>query len=192
VTSDAGQPRYVITPEQRDEAERRGALVAADLERPEWGRFQGFDPRFPVGVSLPGLLSFRFDRHDPATLQVELTGERCDLYVGRLDLRLAVAEARFEGPWAREVVDGRRDEVWFTEQRERQARRTFGRRGLFGGYRIQRHRLTVAGFRASRLVRRDGSVRVFFLDHERTLWNVGSDSLRGQALADVLSTFTLF
>jgi hypothetical protein len=183
------EPPFPIGPSLREEIRRRGCFVVEDFDRAGFSRVYSGDPRFPISAALPGVASCQFDRSDPVSLKLELRSDEGDLFVGRLDLRSTVEQGRFESRWAREVIEGRRDEVWFTDEREKLARRAFGPRGPLGRYRIERHCLSVTGHRASRMVSDGRTARVFLLDADTALWNVGSESLDGTAFDEVLSMF---
>ena len=173
-----------LTAGEQDDIRRYGCFYRAESEIGGFGRFFSADARLPISIALPGNPGQYFDRSDPVNLRVEFGRGGADLHIGRLDLALTVQEARFEALWAREVLDGRRDEVWFTEERQKLASRELGRRR----HRLERQAVHVGGFKASRIVFEDAQ-RVFFLTRHDVLWNIGTEALDDRTFRRVLLTF---
>lgn len=169
-----GLPPTGFTASHRQRIREERCFVTGECEIAGYCRFYSADARFPISIAAPGLASYWFDMSDaPQSITLTVYSKGTELFVLRRDLR---AEMGWEGQLARDVVAGYRDEIWFTNEREKFLKKNLA--GYSNKYRIDKHAVQMYGFRASRLVS-DGGERIFFMTRdygECHLWyvNIGA------------------
>lgn len=174
-----------LTPTQKSDVRTKHCFFEEKSEISGFGRFYSADSRFRCSIAVPGRPDFYYTYWESINLEVDFTIKSSeDLVVGRVDLPLLVSTAAFEAPFARRVLAGERDEVWYTDQREKYLAQAMGRRK----YRIQRNVYQIGKERASCIFYNEGR-RVFFCDLDDGLWNIGTQTLDEQLFRQIVGSF---
>jgi hypothetical protein len=171
-----------LSPGERAQARDRLSYFRATSEILGYGRFYSADPRFPCSVAVPGSPRFVYHRWDEQFLGVtfDIKGEETAA-VFRTDFK---ERAEYDS-MARDVVQGRSDEVAYAELFERNSYRA----GVSSRARIRRRVGRIAGLVAHRAEYANGWQRIFFLDHNYVLWNIHNRGIDDQVYARISSSF---
>jgi hypothetical protein len=171
-----------LSADERKLAHDRLCFFRGISEIPGYGRFYSADPRFPCSVAVPGSPRFVYHRWDEEFLGVtfDIRGEET-VAVFRTDFR----ERAGYDPMARDVVQGRADEVAYAEDFERNSYRA----GASSRARIRRRSDRVAGLVAHRVDYANGWQRIFFLDPNHVQWNIHNRGVDAQSYARITASF---
>jgi hypothetical protein len=172
-----------LSPDERLQARDRLCYFRPASEIPGSGRFYSADPRFPCSIAVPGSPRFVYHRWDEQFLGVtfDIKGEET-VAVFRTDFK---ERAEYDS-MARDVVQGRADEVTYAELFERNSYAA----GVSSKARIRRRSGKIAGLIAHRVDYANGWQRIFFLAPNYVLWNIHNRGVDDRVYAQISASFT--